>query len=163
MTKLLWGTCLTCLCLLAGCQSIADSQSPHPSAGAEVAAASPPAGGPLPAPAAPADAASGPLKFEQSPAAGELLGTWISQTHKSLQGPVRDRLTLGPDGRLTVERYSQLPLLGRLASLSGTYRVESDRLVSNDILGGLEASYRLDGDRLELIFVNGKKAVFQRE
>ncbi len=92
-----------------------------------------------------------------------LYGTWTAKDVDAKMGEVRIRLTFRREKKATLLAWSDIPLVGQVRDLKGSFSVHGDSIRSEAIRDGKKANFFFENDHLVLSFKSGKVVHFDRE
>ncbi|WP_322628307.1 hypothetical protein [Halothiobacillus sp.] len=92
-----------------------------------------------------------------------LYGTWIAKGVDAKMGEVRIRLTFRRGKKVSFLAWSDIPFVGQVRNLQGSFSVDGDKIKSKAIRDGKKATFSFEGKQLVLHFKSGKVVHFDRE
>lgn len=92
-----------------------------------------------------------------------LYGTWTAQDVDAKMGEVRIRLTFLREEKATLLAWSDIPFVGQVRDIKGSFSVHGDTISSEAIRDGKEATFSFEDGQLVLRFKSGKVVRFARE
>ena len=78
-------------------------------------------------------------------------------------GKVKIRLTFRREKKATLLAWSDIPFVGQVRDLKGSFSVHGDTISSEAIQDGNKAKFSFESDQLVLRFKSGKVVRFDRE
>ena len=78
-------------------------------------------------------------------------------------GEVKIRLTFRREKKATLLAWSDIPFVGQVRDLKGSFSVHGDTISSEAIRDGKKAKFSFESDQLVLRFKSGKVVRFDRE
>ncbi len=95
--------------------------------------------------------------------AERLYGTWIAKNVDAKTGEVQIRLTFRQEKKVSFMAWSDIPFVGQVRDLKGSFSLQGDTISSEAIRDGKEAKFSFERDQLVLRFKSGKVVHFDRE
>ncbi len=92
-----------------------------------------------------------------------LYGTWTAKDVEAKMGEVRIRLSFRREQNTTFLAWSDIPFVGQVRDLKGSFSVHGDTISSEAIRDGKEAKFSFENNQLVLRFKSGKVVRFDRE
>ena len=92
-----------------------------------------------------------------------LFGTWTAKDVDAKMGEVKIRLTFRREKKATLLAWSDIPFVGQVRDLKGSFSVHGDTISSEAIRDGKNAKFSFENDQLVLRFKSGKVVRFDRE
>jgi hypothetical protein len=92
-----------------------------------------------------------------------LYGTWTAKDVDATMGEVRIRLTFRREKKATLLAWSDIPFVGQVRDLKGSFAVHGDTISSEAIRDDKEATFFFENDQLVLRSKSGKAVRFDRE
>ena len=92
-----------------------------------------------------------------------LFGTWTAKDVDAKMGEVKIRLTFRREKKATLLAWSDIPFVGQVRDLKGSFSVHGDTIRSEAIRDGKKATFSFENDQLMLSFKSGKVVRFDRE
>mgnify|MGYP001550751622 CR=1 FL=1 len=92
-----------------------------------------------------------------------LYGTWTAKNVDAKMGEVRIRLTFRREEQASLMAWSDIPFVGQVRDLEGSFSVEGDTISSEAIRDGKKATFSFENEQLVLRFKGGKVVRFDRE
>lgn len=93
----------------------------------------------------------------------QLFGTWTAKDVDAKMGEVKIRLTFRREKKATLLAWSDIPFVGQVRDLKGSFSVHGDTISSEAIRDGKKAKFSFENDQLVLRFKSGKVVRFDRE
>jgi hypothetical protein len=93
----------------------------------------------------------------------QLYGTWIAKAVDGELGEVMIRLTFRREKKATLLAWSDIPFVGHVRDLKGSFSVHGDTISSEALRDGKKANFSFENDQLVLLFISGKVMRFDRE
>lgn len=91
-----------------------------------------------------------------------LYGTWTAKDVDAKMGEVKIRLTFRREKKVSVLAWSDIPFVGQVRDLQGSFSVHGDTISSEAIRDGKKANFSFESDQLVLRFKSGKVVRFDR-
>jgi len=92
-----------------------------------------------------------------------LYGTWTAKDVDVKMGEVKIRLTFCREKNATLLAWSDIPFVGQVRDLKGSFSVHGDTISSEAIRDGKKAKFSFENDQLVLRFKSGKVVRYDRE
>ena len=92
-----------------------------------------------------------------------LYGTWTAKDVDAKMGEVKIRLTFSREKKATLLAWSDIPFVGQVRDLKGSFSVHGDTISSEAIRDGKKAKFSFENEQLVLRFKSGKVVRFDRE
>ena len=92
-----------------------------------------------------------------------LYGTWTAKDVDAKMGEVKIRLTFRREKKASLLAWSDIPFVGQVRDLKGSFSVHGDTISSEAIRDGKQAKFAFENDQLVLRFKSGKVVRFDRE
>ena len=92
-----------------------------------------------------------------------LYGTWVAKGVDAKIGEVKIRLTFRRENKATLLAWSDIPFVGQVRDLKGSFSVQGDTISSKAIRDGKKAKFSFENDQLVLRFKSGKVVRFDRQ
>ncbi len=93
----------------------------------------------------------------------QLYGTWIAKDVDAKMGEVKIRLTFRREKETSLLAWSDIPFVGQVRDLKGSFVVYGNTISSEAIRDGKEAIFSFEYKQLVLRFKSGKVMRFDRE
>lgn len=78
-------------------------------------------------------------------------------------GEVKIQLTFRREKKATLLAWSDIPFIGQVRDLKGSFSVHRDTISSEALRDGKKAKFSFEKDQLVLLFISGKVIRFDRE
>ena len=92
-----------------------------------------------------------------------LYGTWTAKDVDAKTGEVKIRLIFRREKKASFLAWSDIPFVGQVRDLEGSFSVYGDTISSEAIRDGKKATFSFESDQLVLRFKSGKIVRFDRE
>jgi len=92
-----------------------------------------------------------------------LYGTWTAKDVDAKMGEVRIRLTFRRENKISFLAWSDIPFVGQVRDLKGSFSVHGDTISSEAIRDGKKANFSFENSQLVMRFKSGKVVHFDRE
>jgi hypothetical protein len=92
-----------------------------------------------------------------------LYGTWTAKDVDAKMGEVKIRLIFRREKNASFLAWSDIPYVGQVRDLEGSFSVYGDTISSEAIRDGKKATFSFESDQLVLRFKSGKVVRFDRE
>ncbi len=92
-----------------------------------------------------------------------LYGTWTAKDVDAKMGEIKVRLTFRREKKATLLAWSDIPFVGQVRDLKGSFSVHHDTISSEALRDGKKAKFSFENDQLVLRFISGKVMRFDRE
>jgi hypothetical protein len=93
----------------------------------------------------------------------QLYGTWIAKDVDAKLGEVKIRLTFRLEKKATLMAWSDIPFVGKVRDLKGSFSVHGDTVRSEALRDGKKAKFSFKKKQLVLRFKSGRVLCFDRE
>lgn len=93
----------------------------------------------------------------------KLYGTWIAKGVDAKLGQVKIRLIFRREKKATLMAWSDIPFVGQVRDLKGSFSVHGDTIRSEALRDGKKAKFSFKKKQLVLRFISGRVMRFDRE